>query len=100
MKPRFYDDDGEPRAVSKLSTLPDLCATCTAHHSGYPGEQKVLCNLNRADCADDEIFICFAYEPSSPGVSKEAVLRPRCEKIGIPYDEEPSEPGEPEIVRF
>ncbi len=100
MKPTFYDDDGEPRPVNKLSTLPDLCATCVVHDSGYPGEQEVLCKLNRADHADDELFICFAYEPNSPGVSKEAVLRPRCEKAGIPYDEEPSDPGEPETVHF
>jgi hypothetical protein len=33
MKPMIFDDDGEPRAVGKLSTLPDLCATCMVHDS-------------------------------------------------------------------
>lgn len=53
----YFDDDGNeinPELIAK----PSLCITCTKDDD--PNE-IVLCNLNRMDQADEEDFICFAY---------------------------------------
>ncbi len=78
----FYDDGTEFKPV--LVPTPDLCVTCT--HNNRP-DQEVLCNLTRADGQDEEIFICFAYEPMSANIDKETVLRDLCERAGLEYPE-------------
>jgi hypothetical protein len=53
------DDDGNelnPDLIAK----PDLCVSCAK--DGDPNEE-ILCNLNRLDQVDEDVFKCFAYEP-------------------------------------
>jgi hypothetical protein len=57
---KYYDDDGNemnPDLVRK----PALCVSCAKDEE--PGEQQVLCNLNRLDQRDDSEFKCHAFEP-------------------------------------
>ena len=54
----YYDDDGNeinPELVKK----PSLCITCVKDDDP---EEQILCNLNRMDQADENEFICYAYE--------------------------------------
>ncbi len=56
--PGYFDDDGNklnPNHISK----PDLCTTCSKDEEEH---EEILCNLNRLDQADDDGFMCYAYE--------------------------------------
>ncbi len=55
----YFDDNGEklnPNLISK----PDLCTTCRKDDDDE--EEEILCNLNRLDQANENEFICYAYE--------------------------------------
>jgi len=54
----FYDDDGN-KLNPDLIPKPDLCLSCTKNED--PNEE-ILCTLNRLDQADDDEFVCYAYE--------------------------------------
>jgi hypothetical protein len=83
--PRFYNDDGT-EFNPDLIPVPDLCATCS--RNGKSAKENVVCGLNRADQADEDVFVCFAYTPISPAVDREAVLRDLCARAGVPYEED------------
>ncbi len=83
---RYFNDNGEEYHPCQLAT-PNLCFSCSKYNNGDPKEQ-ILCNLNRADKQIDEIFLCFAYQPSSPTVDREQVLRDLCEKAGVDYSDQ------------
>ena len=92
---RYFNDNGTEFNPG-MAPLPDLCVSCRKRD--VPS-QEVLCNLTRADGQGEEIFLCFAYEPASPGVDREAVLRDLCEQAGVEYpDEDGKEPAEPGTV--
>lgn len=58
--PKFCDDDGteiNPDLIPK----PSLCISC--RKDGLPGEEEILCTLNRMDQVGEEEFGCEAYEP-------------------------------------
>ena len=94
---RYFNDDGT-EFNPDLTPMPDLCASCRKHND--PG-QEPLCNLTRADEQGEEVFLCFAYEPESPEVNRDAVLRDLCEQAGVEYPDEDSESSnELGIVRF
>ncbi len=54
----------------------------------HDAKQEVLCNLTRDDQQCEEVFLCFAYRPMSPGIVCEEVLRELCEEAGVEYPEE------------
>ena len=81
--PYFHDDGTEFNP--DLIPTPDLCISCRKNDD--PGEE-VLCNLTRADEQDDEVFLCFGYEPNSPSIDREAVLRDLCDRAGEVYPED------------
>lgn len=83
---QYFDDDGTELDPNLMAT-PDLCASCNKH--AEPG-QEVLCNPTRIDQVGEDVFVCFAYQPESPSVAREAVLRSLCEQAGM----EDSVPGE------
>ncbi|MFH0902192.1 MAG: hypothetical protein V2A73_16290 [Pseudomonadota bacterium] len=83
---RFFDDDGNP-FYPHLTPTPELCFSCTKHESKNQ-QESMFCNLARADKEIDEVFVCFAYQPTSPAVDREALLRDLCEKARIEYSEE------------
>jgi len=97
---RYFTDDGKEIAPH-LVPVPDLCFGCTKYESGEQMEE-MLCNLARADKEIDEVFLCFAYQPSSPAVDREAVLRDLCRKAGVEYSDESAETNgeDDEPVRF
>lgn len=76
------DTDDGTEFNPDLIPAPDLCASCSKNDD--PG-QEVLCNLTRADAQGEEVFLCFAYAPTSPNIDREAVLRELCERVGIEY---------------
>ena len=90
--PRYFHDEGAEFNPT-LIPAPDLCATCVKNDAGDP-EEDVLCNLTRADQQDEEVFLCFAYQPSSPAVNREEVLRSLCEQAGMEYTDDSCVPGE------
>ncbi len=57
---RYYDDDGTEQNPD-LIPKPSLCVSCA--RDGLPGEEEILCNLNRLDQRDDDDFKCYSYEP-------------------------------------
>lgn len=64
MDPAFiggiFDDDGyeiNPDLIKK----PELCLTCRKNYDPGP-EDEILCNLNRFDQRNDDVFNCGAYE--------------------------------------
>lgn len=65
----FYDDGTpfNPNLVPKSS----LCATCKKDNDS---KEEILCNLNRMN-QDEDIFICFSYEPNSDRIDGKAVLK-------------------------
>ncbi len=81
----YYNDDGTEFNPELIPT-PDLCTTCRKHESAGP-EENVLCNLTRADAMEEDVFICFAYQPSSPNIDRKAVLRKLCQQAEIPCTE-------------
>lgn len=91
----YFNDDGTEFNPGLLPT-PDLCVSC-AKNSTADAEEDILCNLTRADGQNDEVFLCFAYQPSSPAVNREEVLRSLCEQAGVEYPEETSEDDEQPI---
>ena len=58
--PKFYNDDGT-EVNSDLIPKPSLCISCKK--DGLPGNEEILCNLNRMDQLGEDEFICGAYEP-------------------------------------
>jgi hypothetical protein len=94
---RYFNDDGT-EFNPDLMPLPDLCASCRKRDNP---SQEVLCSLTRADGQNEEVFLCFAYEPESSDVSREAVLRDLCEQAGVDYpDKDIENPDEPEVIHF
>ena len=94
---RYYNDDGT-EFNPDLIPMPALCVSCSKRDDP---EEEVLCNLTRADEQGEEIFLCFAYEPHSPEVDWEAVLRSLCEQAGVDYPESNEEdPYEPDDLPF
>ena len=83
----FFDDDGR-RFKPDLIPVPDLCVSCAKN--GVPKEE-ILCALTRADQRGEDVFLCFGYEPASPGVDKEAVLQDLCRRVGVEYPEDSAE---------
>ena len=56
---QYFDDDGteiNPEFIPK----PSLCILCKNDNDP---EKLFLCNLTRMDQADEEEFVCDAYEP-------------------------------------
>lgn len=76
---RFFTDDGRPFNPD-LIPAPDLCVSCAKN--GAPKEE-VVCALTRADQRGEDVFLCFGYEPASPGVDREAVLQELCGRAGV-----------------
>ena len=58
--PKFYNDDGT-EVNPDLIPKPSLCISC--RKDGLPGEEDILCTLNRMDQMGEEEFKCYAYEP-------------------------------------
>jgi hypothetical protein len=56
----IFDDDGNEIRRDTIKMQP-LCLTCRKNYSD-DWEDDVLCNLNRADQANDEEFKCYSYE--------------------------------------
>jgi len=84
--PKYFNDDGTEFNPDLIPT-PDLCVSCEKNETG-DAEQNMLCNLTKADQQEDEVFICFAYEPNSSSIDREAVLRGLCEQAGMEYSED------------
>ena len=84
--PRYFNDDGTEFNPG-LQPTPDLCVSCVKIETRDP-EEEVVCNLTRADQQGDEVFLCFAYQPMSSSIDREAVLRELCEEAGVEYPEE------------
>jgi len=93
--PRFYNDDGTEFNLG-LIPVPDLCVSCVKNDAHTPKEE-ILCNLTRADGQDDEVFLCFAYQPNSPNIDREDVLRDLCKQAGVEYPEESVEGNKKDI---
>ena len=93
---RYFDDDGT-EFNPDLIPSPDLCVSCSKNDDP---DQEALCNLTRADTADEEVFLCFAYAPASPNIDREAVLRDLCEQAGAEYPEDSPDEGGGEPVSF
>ena len=55
----LFNDDGS-EINPALVVKPSLCVTC--RKDGLPGEEEILCTLNRAACKCDDDFQCGAYE--------------------------------------
>ena len=81
--PYFKDDGTEfnPDLISKSSR----CVTCKKNDDP---KYEIPCNLTRAD-QDEDIFMCFDYEPNSPNIDDQGVLREmedyrdqKCGKLG------------------
>lgn len=83
--PRYFNDDGTEFVPGLLPT-PDLCVSCVSNEV-QDAEEEVLCNLTRADQEDDEVFVCFAYQPISPTINRADVLRELCKRAGVDYPE-------------
>ncbi len=71
--PKYFNDDGT-EFIPGLRPTPDLCVSCVRNEM-HDAEEDVLCNLTRADQQDDEVFVCFAYQPISPTINRADVLR-------------------------
>ncbi len=54
----YFDDDGN-ELNPDLIPMPSLCTVCRKKDDPH---EEVLCNLNRLDQADEDEFICHAYE--------------------------------------
>lgn len=77
----YFDDDGtefNPDLISKFS----LCVTCKK--SNDP-KYEIPCNLTRSD-QDEDIFICFAYEPNSNQIDGKAVLKEMQDYLDNKYE--------------
>ena len=59
-QPKYFHDDGT-EVNPDLIPKPSLCVSC--RKDGLPGEEEVLCNLNRMDQQGEDDFQCGAYEP-------------------------------------
>lgn len=90
--PRYFNDDGTEFHPG-LHPTPDLCVSCVRNEV-HDADEEVVCNLTRADQQGDEVFLCFAYQPSSSRIDREAVLRGLCEQVGVEYQEEAHEEGD------
>ena len=84
--PRFYNDDGT-EFNPDLIPVPDLCISC-AKNNAHDAKEEILCGLTRADGQNEEVFLCFAYQPNSPNIDREDVLRDLCKRAGVEYEEE------------
>jgi hypothetical protein len=93
---QYFDDDGTELNPDLMAT-PDLCASCTKNGSA---EQEVVCNLTRLDQEGEDVFLCFAYQPESPNVDREAVLRSLCERAGVEYSDDLDGGEDPEVIHF
>ena len=87
--PRYFNDDGTEFNPG-LQPTPDLCVSCVKNET-HDADEEVVCNLTRADQQDGKVFLCFAYQPNSPRIDREAVLRELCEEAGVEYPEESAE---------
>ena len=56
----IYDDDGN-KINPDLIPKPALCVSCKKDDE--PGEEEILCALNRFDQQGEEDFKCGAYVP-------------------------------------
>jgi len=81
-----YDNDDGTEFNPDLIPTPDLCIACSKNETAG-AEENILCNLTRADAMDEDVFICFAYQPNSPNTDRKAVLRKLCRQAGIPCTE-------------
>ena len=93
---QYFDDDGTELNPDLMAT-PGLCASCAKNDDP---KQEVLCNLTRLDQEGEREFICFAYQPTSSNVDREAVLRSLCERAGIEYTDDPAGEEDFETVYF
>ena len=53
----YYDDDGKELDPSSIP-MPKMCLLC--EKKDLP-EEEILCNLNRLDQKDDDVFKCGAF---------------------------------------
>jgi hypothetical protein len=97
---KYVNDDGT-EFTPGLHPTPDLCVSCVTNEM-HDAEEEVLCNLTRADQQSDEVFVCFAYQPISPTIDREDVLRELCKRARVEYPEQPAEMDENDAgpVRF
>ena len=93
---RYFDDDGTELNPDLIAT-PDLCVSCAKNGES---EQEVVCNLTRLDQEGEDVFICFAYQPVSANVDREAVLRSLCERAGVEYTDDAVGEDDPEVISF
>lgn len=79
--PYFHDDGTEfnPDFIPK-------CGRCVTCKKNDDPKYEIPCNLTRAD-QDEDIFICFAYEPNSPAIDGEAVLKEMKDYLDQKYGE-------------
>jgi hypothetical protein len=84
---QYFDDDGTEIHPDLIPT-PDLCVTCA--RNGDP-EYEMLCSLTRIAEPGEEVFLCFAYQPASPDIDREAVIRELCDRAGVEYVEDPAD---------
>ncbi|MBN1618893.1 hypothetical protein JW887_06170 [Candidatus Dojkabacteria bacterium] len=61
--PKFFFDDGT-EVNPDLIPKPSLCISCK--RDGLPGEEDILCSLNRMDQMGEEEFKCYTYEAKNP----------------------------------
>lgn len=53
----YYDDDGNKLNIDDLKT-PELCLSCKFLNHPF---EKIMCNLNRLDQKDSNVFVCHQY---------------------------------------
>ena len=76
----YFNDDGTPFNPN-LMPRPSLCATCK---KDTDPKQEILCNLNRND-QDEDIFMCFSYEPDSDQIDGQAVIQEMTDYMNKKY---------------
>ncbi len=84
--PEYFNDDGSV-FIPGLHPTPDFCVSCVKNEM-HDAEEEVLCNLTRADQQSREVFVCFSYQPISPGVDRADVLREMCRQARVECPEE------------
>lgn len=80
--PCFNDDGTEfnPDLVPKRSQ----CVTCKKNDNA---KHEIPCSLTRAD-QNEDIFICFDYEPNSPNIDGKVVLKEMQDYLDKKYGKE------------
>lgn len=79
-----YKHDNDSEENPNFISLPSLCTSCLLNNEP---SHEIQCNLTRIDQKEEKVFVCFAYKPVSPEISREEVLRDLCLEAGIEYED-------------